>query len=111
MCVLPDEVGAVAAEGRLLEEAGRELMVFHLHNPLVFERSLPLEDRHPGRRGEGRRQRGGCRRGRDQGQRRQRRGGGDWCGHDAWRIQNRQEGGRRDDEYQRRGHKVAQARP
>ena len=66
MCVnvLPDEVGAVAAEGRLFEEAGRELMVFHLYNPLVFERSLPLEHGHPGWRGEGRGQRrgtgGGC---------------------------------------------------
>lgn len=51
---LPDEVGAVAAEGGLLEEAGCELMVFHLNNPLVFERTLPLEDRNPGWRGEGR---------------------------------------------------------
>lgn len=57
---LPDEVSAVTAEGGLFEEAGRELMVFHLDNPLVFERSLPLEHRHSGRRGEGRGQRGGA---------------------------------------------------
>ena len=53
VCVLPDEVGAVAAEGGLLEEAGCELMVFHLNDPLVFERSLPLEDGNPGWRGKG----------------------------------------------------------
>lgn len=51
--VLPDEICAMAAEGRLFEEASSELMVFHFNNPLVFEGSLPLEDRHPGWRGEG----------------------------------------------------------
>ena len=54
VCVLPDEVGAVAAEGGLLEEAGCELMVFHLNDPLVFERAFPLEDGNPGWRGKGR---------------------------------------------------------
>lgn len=61
VCVLPDKVGAVAAEGGLFEEAGCELVIFDLDNPLVFERSLPLEHGHPGWRGEGRGQRGGTR--------------------------------------------------
>lgn len=59
MCALPDKVGAVAAEGGLFEEAGSELMVFHLNNPLVFEGSLSLEHWHPWWRGERRGQRGG----------------------------------------------------
>lgn len=32
----PDEVGAVTAEGWLLEEACRELVVLHFHDPLVL---------------------------------------------------------------------------
>lgn len=65
LCVLPYKVSAVAAEGGLFEETRCELMVFHLDDSLVFERSLPLKHGHPGRRGEGRGQRGdaggGCR--------------------------------------------------
>lgn len=57
--VIPDEVSAVAAEGGLFEEAGHELVVLHLNNPLVFQSSPPLEHRNPGWRGEGRGQRGG----------------------------------------------------
>lgn len=94
VCVLPDEVGAVAAKGGLFEEAGCELMVFHLNNPLVFERSLPLEDRHPGWRREGRGQRGSYRCRGGQSQRGERRGRGDWGGHDAWRTWEEEARGR-----------------
>lgn len=39
----PDEVGAVAAEGRLLEEARDELVILHLVHVLLPQRALSLE--------------------------------------------------------------------
>ena len=85
--MLPYEVSAVAAEGGLFEEACCELMVFHLDNPLVFERSLPLKHGHPGWRGEWRRQRGGtrggCRCRGGQCQWGEGRGRGEWGRHDG----------------------------
>lgn len=78
---VPNEVCAVAAEGGLFKEAGRELMVFHFHNPLVLECSFPLKYWEPGgrREGRGQRRRGGGRRG--QGQWRKRGRWRDWCRH------------------------------
>lgn len=39
----PDKVGAVAAEGRLLEEASDELVVLHFVHVLLPQRALPGE--------------------------------------------------------------------
>jgi len=39
----PDKVGAVAAEGRLLEEASDELVVLHFMHVLLPQRALPGE--------------------------------------------------------------------
>lgn len=82
-CKVPDEVCAVAAEGGLFKEAGRELMVFHFYNPLVLQCSLPLEDWKPGRRREGRGQRRRRGRRRGQGQWGKRGRWRDWCRHAA----------------------------
>ena len=42
----PDEVFAVAAEGGVLEEPGDELVVLHLRDVLLLQRSLPGSNQH-----------------------------------------------------------------